>query len=145
MRRTLAPIDFNNTWKLLDRDSLTPEQEEEMIAGTLAQRHNWYQVGDSRNKTIADWQVARVASLLGLNDLARRFAERSLAVSTSNELGPFYVGYAHEAIARASVGAGNAQLAEQHLQFARSHLQAIEDEEERNLLAADVDEVAGYL
>ncbi|MDH3462756.1 MAG: hypothetical protein OEM32_03930, partial [Acidimicrobiia bacterium] len=100
--RTFAPRAFNATWSLLDLQERTRDQEDEMIASTFAQRHHWYAVGTPRHRSIADWQVSRVFSVLGYAELARRFGERSLAVAKDNDLDAFVVGFAHEAIARAA-------------------------------------------
>lgn len=141
-QRTLAPKAFNRTWELLDEPALSREQEEEMLAATFTQRHLWYQVGDARNHAIADWQVSRVAAVLGYADLARRFGERSLEVAVENGLDAFVVGFAHEAIARAAADVDDVETFNEHLELARASLADIEDEEDRDLLAADLAEMS---
>lgn len=140
--RTFAPRAFNHTWSLLDSDSLSREQEEEMLASALAQRFHWYEVGTPRNKAIADWQVSRVAAVLGYADLARRFGERSLDVARANALGAFVVGFAHEAIARAAAEVDDIETFTTHIELARATLAEIEDPEDRDLLAADLTEMS---
>ena len=141
-QRTLAPRAFNRTWDLLDAAGLTREQEEEMLAATFTQRHHWYQVGDARNRAIADWQVSRVAAVLGYADLARRFGERSLEVAVENGLDAFVVGFAHEAIARAAADVDDVETFSEHLELARAALADVEDEEDRDVLAADLAEMS---
>jgi len=140
--RALAPRAFNRTWELLDADGLTREQEEEMLAATLAQRYLWYRVGDARNRAIADWQVSRVAAVLGYADLARRFGERSLEVSIENALDPFVTGFAHEAIARAAADVDDVETFTENVAAARALLAEVEDDEDRDLLAADLAEMS---
>lgn len=140
--RTFAPIAFNATWELLDVTELSRGQEEEMLSATFAQRYHWYSVGEPRNRAIADWQVARVAAILGYADLSRRFGERSLETSTEHDLGPFVVGFAHEAIARAAAYVDDVDTFTEHLEHARAQLSAIEDPEEREALAADLAEMS---
>lgn len=140
--RTFAPSAFNHTWSLLDEDVLTREQEEEMLAATMAQRYHWYAVGDSRNRAIADWQVARVATVIGYVELARRFAERSLETSVEDDLGPFVVGFAHEAIARAAAEVDDIDTFAEHLALARLALADVSDPEERDALTADLAEMS---
>lgn len=140
--RTLAPRAFNRTWELLDMDSLTREQEEEMLAATFTQRHLWYRVGDARNHAIADWQVSRVAAVLGYADLARRFGERSLEVAIENDLDPFVIGFAHEAIARAAADVDDVETFNEHLELARSTLDDIASDSDRDVLAADLAEMS---
>jgi hypothetical protein len=140
--RTLAPRAFNRTWELLDKDELTRAEEEEMLACTFAQRHHWYQVGNARNHAIADWQVSRVAAVLGYADLARRFGEISLEIAIENDLDPFVSGFAHEAIARAAADVDDVETFTEHIELARVLLAEIENDEDRDLLAADLAEMS---
>lgn len=140
--RVFAQRSFNRTWELLDATGLTREQEEEMLAATLASRHHWYQVGTARNNAIADWQVSRVTAVLGYADLARRFGERSLEVAVENGLDPFVIGFAHEAIARAAADVDDVETFTEHLELARAQLAAIDDDEDREVLAADLAEMS---
>lgn len=140
--RTFAPMAFNHTWALLDAGALNREQEEEMLASTFTQRHHWYQVGTPRNWAIADWQVSRVAAVLGYPDLARRFAERSLELAEEHGLDPFVTGFAHEALARAAASVDDIETFTEHLELARARLAEIEDEEERDTLQSDLAEMS---
>lgn len=141
-RRTLAPIAFNEAWRLLDKSSLTRLEEEEMLAATFAQRYHWYQAGTPRNKAIADWQVSRVAAVLGYAELSQRFGERSLALAREHDLGPFVTGFAHEAIARAAASVDDVVTFTEHLEAARALLADIDDPEERETLEADLAEMS---
>ena len=140
--RTLAPRAFNRTWELLDAPEVSREQEEEMLAATLTQRYLWYRVGDARNRAIADWQVSRVAAVLGYAELARRFGERSLEISIENGLDAFVTGFAHEAIARAAADVDDVETFTEHVDAARALLSEIDDDEDRDLLAADLAEMS---
>lgn len=140
--RTFAPRAFNRTWELLDADELTREQEEQMLASTFAQRYHWYEVGTERNRAIADWQVSRVAVVLGYADLARRFGERSLEIAVEYSLDPFVKGFAHEAIARAAASVDDVETFTEHLELARAALAEIEDDEDREILQADLTEMS---
>jgi hypothetical protein len=140
--RTFAPMAFNHTWELLDADHLTREEEEEMLASAFAQRHHWYEIGTERNRAIADWQVSRVAAVLGYADLARRFGERSLEIAVEYDLDPFVRGFAHEAIARAAASVDDIEVFTEHLELARAALAEIEDDEDRDVLQADLAEMS---
>ena len=140
--RTLAPRAFNHTWELLDSDELSREDEEDMLASTFAQRHHWYRVGNPRQRAIADWQVSRVAAVLGYVDLARRFGERSLEIAIEYDLDPFVAGFAHEAIARAAASVDDVETYTEHVGLARAALADIEDDEDREVLAADLAEMS---
>jgi hypothetical protein len=140
--RTFAPRAFNHTWTLLDEAELTREQEEEMLASTFAQRHHWYKVGEPRNWAVADWQVSRVAAVLGYADLSRRFGARSLELAQEHDLGPFVTGFAHEAIARAAADVDDVETFTEHLELAKAALPEIEDTDERETLEADLAEMS---
>jgi hypothetical protein len=140
--RTFAPLAFNQTWALLDLDEPTRVEEEQMLAGAFAQRYHWYEVGAPRNKAISDWQISRVAAVLGYADLALRFGERSLAVCLENDLDPFVTGFAHEAIARAAAEVDDVDMFTEHLEAAKEKLLEIEDPEDRDVLEADLTEMS---
>jgi hypothetical protein len=134
----MAPHAFNTAWSLLDLPEPTRDEEEAMIAATFAQRHHWYAIGEPRNRAIADWQVSRVAAVLGYEELALRFGERSLEQAMANDLGPFITGFAHEAIARAAAVVDDVATFAEHLELARALLAEITDPEERATLEADL-------
>lgn len=141
--RTLAPRFFNETWTFMDRPNLSDAETEDMLTSAFAQRAHWYEVGSPRNKAIADWQVSRAASLAGYATLALRFAKRSLAVGVDNELDPFVLGFAHEAIARAAAAVDDIEMFEGHITAARELSLSIADQEDRQILVADLDEMTG--
>lgn len=140
--RTFAPIAFNSAWEYLDADRLTREQEEEMLAATLAQKWHWSTVGEPRNWAIADWQVSRVLAVMGHAELARRFGERSLEIATEHGLDPFVKGFAHEAIARAAAEVDDIDTFTEHLEAARALASEIEDPNDRDVLEADLAEMS---
>ncbi len=132
---------FNKCWSLIDKADRSPEDVENMILLANASLWHWKQRSDRkpRNLSIGYWQVSRVYALAGEVRLARRYGEKCLKVSVDNRLSPFYLGYAYEALARAEAVAGNTARASGHLSKARAQLAEVEDEEEKTLLAADLD------
>ena len=142
LHRRFAAEAFGETWRLLDAARLTREEEETMMASTFAQRHHWYQAGTERNRAIADWQVSRVAVVLGYADLARRFGERSLEIATEHGLDAFVRGFAHEAIARAAAEVDDVETFIEHLELAKAALAEVDEDEERETLAADLAEMS---
>ncbi len=141
--RQLAVSLFNRTWELLDRDSRSHEERAEMLTAAFASRHHWREIGEPRNFAISDWQVSRVAAILGYPDLADEYGQRSLETASKYRLGPFYEGYAHEALARAARLAGNRDLKKKHLEIAYELLEQVEESGERDLLAPDLAELRG--
>ncbi len=139
--KELAVALFSRTWELLDKEPRTSEDDVEMLTAAFASRYHWRQIGDAKSFSISDWQVARVAAVLGYPDLAETFGRTSLQIASTADLGPFYVGYAHEALARAARLAGNREEAAEHLAAAYEMLELIEEPEERDLLAPDLEEL----
>jgi hypothetical protein len=141
--RQLAVSLFNRTWELIDQETMTHEERAEMLTSAFASRHHWRQIGEPRNFTVSDWQVSRVAAILGYPELAEEYGQRSLETASRARLGPFYEGYAHEALARAARLAGNRDLKAKHLDIAYDLLDQIDEASERDLLSPDLDELRG--
>ncbi len=133
---------FNKTWELLDRDDRTDEDDREMAAMALASRYHWRQAGEAKNHSISDWQVSRVFSVLGDAPMALSFGKAALEVAMESELAPFYVGFGHEAVARAAALAGDSAIRNDHLAKARAQAEAVEDAEERKMLTDDLETIA---
>ena len=141
--RQLAVDLFNRTWALLDKPVRSDEDKAEMLTVAFASRYHWRQIGDAENFSVSDWQISRVAAVLGYPELAEEYGRRSLHVASLAGLAPFYVGYAHEALARAARLAGNRDDVAEHLEAGLERLSQVEDAAERDLLSADLKEIAG--
>ena len=139
--RQLAIELFNRTWELLDKDNRTDGEDAEMLTAAFASRYHWCQVGEPKNFSVSDWQISRVAAVLGNPDLAEEYGRRALEVAAKADLGPFYLGYGHEALARAAELAGNRDDARQHLASATELVEQVVDTSARELLAADLAEL----
>ena len=136
--RYFAAECFNRAWDLIDKPDRTPEEDQAMIHLNQASLYHWSQREDctDKNLSVGYWQASRIYVLLGQADNARRCAELSLRYS-QNE-GPFYLGYANEALARASSLAGEPEKAAKFLQEAHRYLAQVTDPEDRELLANDL-------
>ncbi len=129
---------FNDTWTWIEKADRTPEETEQMVLLAHASMWHWTQRADvtDQNRSIGYWQLARVMVLAGEPAQALKFAHRCLAVSA--DLAPFYRGYAWEAKWRAEALLDDAQAAVASHQQAMLCLDAVEDDEERAALAADL-------
>jgi DNA-binding transcriptional MerR regulator len=139
--RRLAGGLFNRTWELLERADRSPAEDDEMLHTAHASRHHWGQVGQPVNLARGEWQVSRVYSVLGRAEPALFHAGRCLALSEGNDLGPFDVGCGHEALARAYRVAGDPAASERHLAEGRAQAGKVTDDEDREILLADLDSV----
>ncbi len=129
---------FNGVWELIDKPSRSPDEDRLMVSMCHASLYHWQQRPDctSRSLSIGYWQLSRVYALLGEADNARHYGRHCLDHSQDEE--PFYLGYAHEALARAEAVARNHAVAEQHLDMARDLASKITEKDELSLLEADL-------
>jgi len=138
VERKLAATLFNRTWVLLLKKRRTSQEREEMIHTVHASRYHWGRIGKPLNLSIAEWQLSRVYSVLRHSEPALYHARRCLAISRKAHLEPFYVGYAYEALARASSVAGNRPDRNRFLREAERFVERVHDQESRDLLVADL-------
>jgi hypothetical protein len=134
---------FNRVWALLDKPDRTPEEGERMISLAHASLAHWRERVDctAQNLSIGYWQLSRVYAVLGQVENARRYGRLCLDVSGAEPL--FFLGYAHEALARAETLAGNPAAAQHHLAEARRLAALVADAEERRALENDLATLAG--
>ena len=113
-----------------------------MIATAQASLWHWIERADctAQNLSIAYWQLARVYAVLGDAGEARRYGEACMG--RSGESAPFYLAYAHEALARAASVAGDASTVERHLAEARTVAVRIAESAEREALEKDLATIA---
>jgi hypothetical protein len=139
VHREMAVQLFNRTWALLDELHRTPAQDRQMLGAALGSYYHWTVVGDERNWAVADWQVARVLTAVGQPDLAQQFADQALRRAVDDNLGPFLVACGHEVLARVADAKDDDEARDNHLARAEDLLSVISDEDERDVLRADLD------
>lgn len=139
--RYFAADCFNRAWDFIDKPQRSPAEDDEMLHLSLASLWHWLQRPDatSANLSVGYRQVARVYTLRGEPANARHYATLSLQSSQAAGVGPFYRGYAFEALARAEALAGDVEKAAEYLRQARAEAEKVEDPEDRNLLLKDLD------
>lgn len=139
--RTFSAECFNRTWEQMEQPERSPVDDEQMLLTALASLWHWTQRSDctAQNLSIGCWQVSRVYSLLGQAENARRFGERCL--QHSGGLPPFFQAYAHEALARAAMIAGDKPLLDAHVSAARNLAAEVAQREDRTLLELDLEQL----
>jgi hypothetical protein len=142
--RALSAHCFNATWDLIEKADRTPQDEERMVQLAVASLYHWTQRPDfgPKEASVGHWQVSRVYALIGEASLARRHGQRSLDSLQGTPVGPFYVGYAHEALARAASVAGDRDATQRHLAHAREAAGEVSDAKSRQWLQADLETIA---
>jgi len=134
---------FNACWALIDVRERTPEQEEEMLRLATASHYHWTQRANygPKEASVASWQLSRVYALIGEGSLARRFGRRSLEVLEGSDVGAFFVGYAHEALARAASVLGDAAALAMHTEACKAAAESLDDADQRSWLLGDLSTV----
>jgi hypothetical protein len=135
---------FNKTWELIDKEGRTPEENEKMLLLSMASTWHWTQREDCEptNLSVGYWQISRVHAILGRADEARRYGTLCLEASCGEGIAPFYLGYAHEALARAEKVAGNRNEMEEHLGEARKAAERMTDADAKKMLLDDLATIA---
>jgi hypothetical protein len=136
--RRLAGVLFNGVWQLLDKPDRTAEEDERMLHMAHASRYHWDQVGTAENRSRGEWQCSRVYAVLGRAEPALHHANRSLEICRSQGIGDFDLAFAYEALARASAVAGDGEQARDWTEQARAAAAGIAEDEDRDLLLADL-------
>ena len=128
---------FNKTWAMLDQPSRSAHDDEQMLLLSHASLWHWTQREDCTEQTLSVgyWLI----SVLQRGDDASRYAERCLVVSHSQP--SFYLGYAHEALARAARLQGDSDKTCHHLSEARRLAALVTDSDERAMLEKDLDTI----
>jgi hypothetical protein len=134
---------YNATWKLLEQTSRTPADDDAMLNATHASAYHWSRAAGAGPEHAArgQWQIARVNAVLGRGDAAVYHSRRCLELCTENGVGDWDLAAAYEGLARAHHVAGNDAEYRRNLQLGREALQQIADEEDREHIAEDLDEL----
>jgi hypothetical protein len=134
---------FNKTWESITKDgSRSYEEDMEMLHTAIASLWHWSQRQDVTPKelSIGHWQVARVYCLIRQPHNARRYGLLALQYA-KKAASAFLCGYAYEVLARAEMLANNRVAMKVYLEKAYETLGQIEAENERQLLASNLNTI----
>jgi DNA-binding transcriptional MerR regulator len=137
--RELARALFNETWRLLEKESRTAEEDDRMVHMAHASRFHWDNVGDDQNRAIGEWQCARVYATLGRAEPALHHARRCLAYSDRPGTDDWLIASAYETLARAQAVAGDLVAAREARSRALTLVEAVSDPEDKRIVLADID------
>ena len=138
---------FNRAWDLIDLSERSADQEAELLALAFASHWHWTQREDysPAKASISNWQISRVFALIGDGPMAVRFGEKALNVLSDPAESPFLTAYAYEAQARGLAVNGDHETARLMLDQAVSYSAQIESDENRTLVAADLEQLLQML
>jgi hypothetical protein len=132
---------FNQTWDYLEVEDRTPDDDDRMLHCAHASAWHWAQVGGPEHRARSEWQISRVYTVLGRGEPALFHARRCLEHCEQNAIGDWDLAFAYEAMARASATSGDGAAAQEWLAKGRAQLDQIAAQENRDLVAADLDTV----
>jgi hypothetical protein len=136
---------FNETWRLLEQEGRTVQDDDRMIHTAHASRCHWGQVPTATPAHLArgEWQISRVYTVLGRAEPALHHARRVLDICRENDIGDWDLAFAYEALARAHAVAGDARQAREFTDQALAAAEDIAEDDERELVLADLETIPG--
>jgi hypothetical protein len=132
---------FNRTWSLIETDSRTQAQDDELLHCAHASAYHWLHGGGTEaNRARSEWLCARVHAIVGDAGGALHHAERCLAIvqESPEAMEPFDLPAAYEALARAHAAAGDHAEMQRYVELGRAEAARIDDEDDRRLIEADL-------
>ena len=145
-QRQLGVDLYNSTWVLLEKADRTPAETDEMIHRAHASRWHWARVGTDVNLARGEWLCSRVYAILGRGEPALWHARRCVEI---NEALPadaresWDLPAAFEAMARASVVAGDSASGALWKAKATTALEDIPDADDRMPIEQDLATLPG--
>jgi hypothetical protein len=135
---------FNSAWDLIEKQDRSEAEVAEMIALAHASAWHWSKRGDVRpkNRAISAWQLSRVYVEAGRYQEAERYANRSLELAVSGNVGPVFTGYAYEALARLAKETGQDAERDEWLVLARAEAEKVDDKLDRRQLLRDLEDLS---
>jgi tetratricopeptide (TPR) repeat protein len=143
--KLLAAQLFNETWRLMEQEGRTRQDDDRMIHAAHASRYHWGQVPAVTPAHLArgEWLISRVYAVLGRPEPALYHASRVLDLCRENGIGDWDLAFAYEALARAHAIAGDAVKAREYSDQALAAAEEIDEDEERDLVLADLATIPG--
>jgi len=141
--RLLAAQLFNETWRLLELENRSRDDDDRMIHTAHASRYHWGHASGTTPANLArgEWQISRVYAVLGRPEPALHHARRVLDICQENGIGDWDLAFAYEALARAHAVAGDAAQARHHTDQALTAAKGIAEDAERQLVLADLETI----
>lgn len=138
--RLFAAQAFNACWNLIDKPGRTPTEDAEMRRLAEVSFHHWkaFDGHTDTNLSIGAWQLARVYVISGLAQQGLEYAAQCLEISQTGDVEPFYLAYAHEAMARARAALGQFEASRQSTHHAEALIPLISDPESVHQLREDL-------
>jgi len=132
---------FNDTWRLMEKEDRTPDDDAQMVHTAHASAYHWLQVGTPVHFSRSHWQCSRVYCVLGRAEPALYHARFVLDICERNSIGDWDLAFAYEALARAHAVAGDKEQSRRWLEQARQASVDIAEDDDRELLLSDLETI----
>jgi hypothetical protein len=139
--RKLAAHLFNHVWTLLETEDRSAAQDDEMVHAAHASAYHWSRTGvpDMRQRlAVGEWQCSRVYAVLGRAEPALHHARRCVELAEGDGVEDWVAASAYEAMARASLVAGDRAAFDEWREKAARAAAAIGDDEDRVVIENDL-------
>lgn len=143
--RRLAVALFNATWTLLEKDRRSTDEDDAMLHMAHASRHHWGRVADATpaHRGRGEWQCSRVYAVLGRAEPCLHHAQRYLDICLEHGIADWDLAFAYEALARGCAVAGDKDRARAYTERALAAAANIAEDEDRDLVLADLETIPG--
>ncbi|PKN85150.1 MAG: hypothetical protein CVU46_12110 [Chloroflexi bacterium HGW-Chloroflexi-8] len=145
MHRQIAVKLFNHVWELMDNPNRSLEENDEMIHSAHASRYHWGEIGTPLEFERGEWQISRVYCVLKRAEPALYHARRTLQICLEYEIGDFDLAFAYEAMARASLIAGEIEECKNYLDLAYTASNSIKEEDDQKILLEDLESIQSQI
>ena len=126
---------FERCWELLDQDTRSHDDNQELLVAAFASRYHWSFAGGNEQFIIGDWMISRVAAVVGEWELALSYAQRAYDQSQRVDVPDCLSASVCEGLARAYAASGNLASCEEWVTMAERLVALIVNDEDRELIA----------
>jgi DNA-binding transcriptional MerR regulator len=141
MHRKLGIELFNDTWRWMEKEDRTPDEDALMIHQAHSSLFHWLQSNSGpQHAARGEWQVSRVYCVVRRSEPAMYHAKRVLEICQRHGIGDWDLAFAYEALARASSVAGDREEVRRYVEQAR--LVEIAEDDDREAVNADLETIA---
>lgn len=136
--RFFAVTCFNNCWAILEKSDRNKEDDELLIHLAHASFFHWKQIGLPINEQRGEWMLARVYTVLEVNERALKHALRCLHHTQQLHLTDFDLAYGYECVARAYALNHDSVNFKKYYSFAEAAEHQIKEAEDRKMFHIDL-------
>jgi hypothetical protein len=136
--RKTAAESYNHCWDLLEREDRSQDDDIELLTSAFVSRYFWSLAGGPEQWAVSDWMVSRAAAAIGEGSLSLTFALRANSAVREFDAPDWLVASAAEGLARAYAALGNDQERDEWLRSSANLVEAVADDESRELIASQL-------